>query len=336
VEVIRTEEIPDGVAVWDSHPYNPTMVFRYLGIQVFPDEGEVEVALYDPKNLQWQKFAITEWQPCESPRFYPIAEVRKHINLWPKAVQFRISAPAEARNRQFKVAYDAPHNQIDYVLRFAIPKHFFQASPLLRIVETVDAYTVPLPYGFLPERISNIHVKSPDLLPVPGAPVMDLPAPAIVLNDPIPEGLAILHFLYAPLVEVVGKSDFYQVTQLPCICIRPVEIGDRRRLSGSDSILAWTGDKLEWSPLYCVDMTLELSVHAEKSSDGLQDAHAIAKTALARSEEALYCPPHDLWVPMQPISHPDYDSDGALNTLKFRVKLLNLVEGEMSQYLSLG
>lgn len=333
MEIIRTESIPDLVTYWESPEYNPTMVFRYLGLQAFPGEKGVKVALRDPKNSQWQEFVGVQWCNCENPQFYEIAHVRKHINLWPKAVQFHLSFDEPGVGREFKVAYDAPNNQIDYILRFALPRHFFYPSQLIRIVETINPYTVPLPYGFAPENITNIHVKSPELLPVPGAPVMDLQQPAIVLNGPTPQGLAILHFLYPPRVDVVGKGDFYQVTQLPCIVIRPLEIGNRRRLSGSDSILAWAGDRLEWTPLYHVDMTLEISIHGEKGTDGLQDVHAIAKTALGRSEQPLYCPPHDLWVPMQPISHPDYDSDGALNTLKFRVKLLNLVEGESAQYL---
>lgn len=333
MEVIKTENIDHSCQSWDSHVYNPTMVFRYLGIQVTPDEQGVQAALFDPESLQWQKFAVTEWCPSEQPEFYPIALVRRHINLWPKALRVSLLLPESSSKRTFKIGYDAPQNQIDYLLNFSLTRHFAEPSSLVRIIETVDHYTVPLPEGFVPEQISHIHVKSPGKLPVPGNIATDITPATIALTDAIPEGLAMLHFRYRPNVDLATQGDFYQVTRLPCLVIRPIEIGDRRRLTNSDRLLTWNRQTLIWEPLYHVNLTLEITVHAEKSAVGFQDAQAIAETAISQAESPLYCPPHDLWVPMQPVSAPNYDSDGVLHTMKFRVKLLNLIEGALVRYI---
>lgn len=311
-------ELADGATTgWLLTPaIAPTMVMRYVGLDLLPTEQHIRMSL-----LQ---------NGLDSP-LVDAETMRGSLSTWIGGVQFRIHLTRDPDGRSprlqsLRVGYEVAGDFLAYLMEWVLRPWCGAPVLLVRHGVTRDGSTLPVPEQLNPDQMSDLRVLSPGLA-FRDATLVTNPN-RIELAEPIAPGMVQLQFRYTPDVEHV--TGMFQVDEVPVVLLRLLPGENYHRINASDWV-KMAGDLTQvWQACRQYDQPVELEVLAHS----FDDARAIAQSLLSRIEQAgsLTVPAFGLTVVMRVRSHiqigDGLQREGNLFSLRFRLALMGLVEGE--------
>lgn len=327
--IVRREgalELADGAATgWLLTPaIAPTMAMRYIGFSLEPAEQGITVAAVRADSMG---HTIDGDAPYLSPE-----ALRSLLPEWVGAIRFRIRLARDANGRSpqvrsLRVGYEVAGDFLAYLIDWVLRPWCGAPVLLTRNLATTDGTTLPIPPRLNPAQMSDVQALSPGSRIV-GGTILANPD-RIELLDSLTPGMVQLQFRYAPDVEHV--TGIFQIDEVPVVLLRLLPGENHRRINASDWIRIPGDRAVEWQAVRQYDQPVEIEVLAHT----FEDARAIAQSLVSRIEQSgsLGVPAFGTTAIMRlrtPIQPGDMlQREGNLFSLRFRISLIGLINGEI-------
>jgi hypothetical protein len=314
-----------------------TMITHYLGIDIaYPLSQMSLVDLYNLANIRVALLTSDGvpmkfnegigWNAAESVTCYDVIQMNQFLLGWPNGGIFKFWFTPGFLSA-IKIGYETPSTFESFLTQFELPRFFAEPINLTRGTSVMSDRSVSIPSSLESQLIKNCFIQEPGKSPQPGQ--IDLESNLIHVFKPIDSQMVYLYCQVAPSVKVSFGGDYAAIPALPAIMVRIQDFENRRILANENYLWSGQGRLFPWKPMEHADLNLEISIYAEKSPEGYQDVCAIANQLRPRCNTRLYSPPHGLEVYAQVVSGVSFlTNDASLSGAKFKMKLLNMVQGE--------